>query len=338
MDMRRVGLYMKRVTIHDVAKKAGVSVTTVSRVLNNRGYISEDMKENVLKTIKELNYIPNEMARSFFSNESKFIALIIPTTENPFFGELTFYIEKALAKHGYHLFICNSLNDPENEKKYLRLLNEKRVDGIIVGSHNVNIFEYKNYENQIVSIERKLTKNIPIVQSDDYNGGKLATRELINQGCHNILCIIGDKTIETPANDRSIGYVDEIRKNKLKPNFLEIPFQEKFDKKYRIIKEIFEKDFTYDGVFAADDVNAKLFMNVAKDMGFSIPSDIKIIGFDGTQSMRALVPELSTVVQPIEKLANESVNILLKLLKGKKVKLESVLPVELYLSETTNHK
>lgn len=327
---------MKRVTIHDVADKAGVSVTTVSRVLNDRGYISTEMKEKVLKTIEELNYIPNEMARSFFSNQSKFIALIVPTTENPFFGELTFYIEKALAKFGYHLFICNSLNDSENEEKYLRLLNEKRVDGIIVGSHNVDISEYKNYENQIISIERKLTKNIPMVQSDDYNGGKLASRELISQGCTNILCVIGDKNVETPANDRAIGYIEEMEKNNLGTNFLEIPFQIDLDEKYRIIKDTFQTNFKYDGVFAGDDVNAKLFMNVAKEMQFDIPEDIKVIGFDGTQTMRSLIPELSTVVQPIEKLANVAVTNLLDLLQGKKVKKEWTLPVELYLSETTN--
>ncbi|GEK89863.1 transcriptional regulator, LacI family [Alkalibacterium putridalgicola] len=327
---------MKRVTIHDVAKEAGVSVTTVSRVLNDRGYISTEMKEKVLKAIKELNYIPNEMARSFFSNQSKFIALIVPTTENPFFGELTFRIEKALAKFGYHLFICNSLNDPENEEKYLRLLNEKRVDGIIVGSHNVDISEYKNYENQIVSIERKLTENIPMIQSDDYNGGVLATRELISQGCSNILCVIGDKNVETPANDRSLGYISEMEKNNLKPRFIEIPFQIGYEEKYKIIKDTFQTKFNFDGVFAGDDVNAKLFMNVAKEMNYDIPEDIKIVGFDGTQTMRSLVPELSTVVQPIEQLANEAVKILLDLLQGKKVKKESTLPVELYLSRTTN--
>ena len=119
---------MKKATIHDVAKKAGVSVTTVSRVLNNRGYISDEMKEKVMTAIKELNYIPNEIARSFFTNKTNFVGLIVPTTSNPFFGELTFHIEKKLSTKGYKLFICNSINDVETERVYLRLLQEKRVD------------------------------------------------------------------------------------------------------------------------------------------------------------------------------------------------------------------
>ena len=165
-------------TIKDVAEKAGVSVTTVSRVLNNRGYISDKTRKKVMTTMDELNYTPNEMARSFLTNKTRFIALIVPTTENPFFGELTFHLEKELAKKGYNLFICNSLNDVDNEKKYLRLLQEKRVDGVIVGSHNINISEYQYFENKIVSIERELTAHIPIIQSDNYLGGKLATQEL----------------------------------------------------------------------------------------------------------------------------------------------------------------
>lgn len=328
----------KNVTIHDVAKKAGVSVTTVSRVLNNRGYISSEMRAKVLDAIEELNYTPNEIARSFFSNESKFIALIIPTTDNPFFGELTFHIERTLARYGYHLFICNSLNDSENELKYLRLLKEKRVDGIIVGSHNIDISEYENYEDQIVSIERKLTDDIPIVQSDDYNGGKLATRELISQGCQNILCVVGDRSIQTPANDRSTAYLHEVEKNNMIPHFVEIPFHFEISEKKEIIKKVFQADFNYDGIFAGDDVLAKMFMNIARESGFGIPQDIKIIGFDGTTSMRTLIPELSTVIQPIEELAKGAVEVLLKSMQGKKVKKENVYPVELYLSESTGNK
>lgn len=329
---------IKNITIHDVAKEAGVSVTTVSRVLNNRGYISSETRSKVLNTIDELNYIPNEIARSFFTNESKFIALIIPTTDNPFFGELTFHIEKNLARYGYHLFICNSLNNSENEKKYLRLLKENRVDGIIFGSHNIDISEYENYENQIVSIERKLTKNIPIVQSDDYNGGRLATRELLNKGCESVLCVVGDKSIETPANDRSIAYLHEIERNGLQPHFVEIPFHLEMSEKVKIIENLFLTNFNYDGVFAGDDILAKIFLNVIKKNKMKVPDDIKIIGFDGTTSMRTLNPEMSTVIQPIEDLAKGTVEVLLKLLKGENVKKENIYPIELYLSKTTGNE
>lgn len=325
---------MKNTTIKDVAKKAGVSVTTVSRVLNNRGYISEEMKNKVMRAIDELHYTPNEIARSFFTNETRFIALIIPTTKNPYFGELTFHIEKLLAQMGYNLFICNSLNDIENEKKYLKLLKERRVDGIIVGSHNIDISEYANLENKIVSIEREITKDIPIIQSDNYMGGELATKELINQDCKNILCVVGDKNILTPANDRSEAYKQVMLNYKLKSNIIEIPFNYTFERKIEIIKSILLTG-KYDGVFAGDDVMAKLFINTAKEMGINIPQKLKVVGFDGTEMIRLMNPEISTIKQPINLLAKAAVETLIDLINGRETEKQIILPVELIYSEST---
>ncbi|MDN6641133.1 MAG: LacI family DNA-binding transcriptional regulator [Tetragenococcus sp.] len=322
-------------TIKDVAEKAGVSVTTVSRVLNDRGYISAKTRKKVMTTMKELNYTPNEMARSFLSNKTRFIALIVPTTENPFFGELTFHIEKELAQKGYNLFICNSLNDVENEKKYLRLLQEKRVDGVIVGSHNINISEYEHFENKIVSIERELTKGIPIVQSDNYAGGRLATQELIDKGCRSILCIRGDQHIKTPANDRSIAYQEVMEENNLNYFFEEVPFQLQDQEKREIVNQIFSGEVMYDGIVAGDDIIAKMCINSAVTHGVAVPEELKVIGFDGTKIVRQLSPELSTIIQPIEKLAQNSVEILLSILNDEKVNQVTKLPVKLLSSIST---
>src|SRR5690625_2483864 len=147
---------MTKITINDVAQRPGVSVTSVSRVLNNRGYISDNLRSKVMNTIEELDYTPNEIARSFYKNETKSIALIIPTIKNTFFSELAFYIERELAQDGYHLYIGNSLNDEVNEREYLKMLKEKRVDGMIVGSHNINLEEYDEINGNIVSVERKI--------------------------------------------------------------------------------------------------------------------------------------------------------------------------------------
>ncbi|MDN6362789.1 MAG: LacI family DNA-binding transcriptional regulator [Tetragenococcus koreensis] len=322
-------------TIKDVAEKAGVSVTTVSRVLNDRGYISAKTRKKVMTTMEELNYTPNEMARSFLSNKTRFIALIVPTTENPFFGELTFHIEKELAQKGYNLFICNSLNDVDNEKKYLRLLQEKRVDGVIVGSHNININEYEYFENKIVSIERELTAHIPIIQSDNYLGGKLAAQELVDKGCKRILCIRGDQHIKTPANDRATAYKDVMEENGLNYSFKEVPFQLQDQEKEALIDQIFAGEVVYDGIFAGDDIIAKMCINSAIAHGKSVPEELKVIGFDGTKIVRQLNPELSTIIQPIEKLAQKSVKILLAVLNEEKVNQVTKLSVKLLASNST---
>ena len=322
---------MKKATIHDVAKKAGVSVTTVSRVLNNRGYISDEMKEKVMTAIKELNYIPNEIARSFFTNKTNFVGLIVPTTSNPFFGELTFHIEKKLSNKGYKLFICNSINDVETERVYLRLLQEKRVDGIIVGSHNVDIEEYEGYGMNIVSIDRELTANIPIVQCDNYDGGRLATETLIGSGCKRILCITGDARVKTTARARVSAYEDRMREEGLEPEVMEISFSlSENDKKRVVMEDLFSESLPYDGIFAGDDVMASIVYHAALKKGYKVPEDLKIVGFDGTEMMRTVFPTLTTIIQPIEQIAAAAVELLVAQIGEKKAKKKIVLPITLH--------
>ena len=108
--------------ISDVAKIAGVSPTTVSRVLNNRGYISKETRENVYKAMKEINYFPNDIARSLFNKRTNLIGMIVPQTSNPFFGELAFHIESICASLNYKVLLCNSLNRIDKEKKYPEII------------------------------------------------------------------------------------------------------------------------------------------------------------------------------------------------------------------------
>src|SRR5699024_5880378 len=160
----------------------------------------------VMSAVKKLNYTPNEIARSFFKNETRSIALIVPTINNPFFSELAFYIERELANFNYHLFVGNSLNNSMNEKEYLQMLDEKRVDGIIVGSHNMGIDEYDKIQGNIVSIERRICEKIPMIESDNYSGGKIATEELKKLGCKNIIEIRGNKNDNGQTNNSITAY------------------------------------------------------------------------------------------------------------------------------------
>src|SRR5471030_2413619 len=131
-------------TIKDVAEVAGITVTTVSRVLNNRGYISEKTRKKVYDAMQQLNYRPNEMARSLLRKKSNLIGLIIPTVAHPFFSELTNYIEYYAYKLGYKILLCNSYQDSVKEKEYIMMLKSNQVDGIIMASHTLEIDEYLN--------------------------------------------------------------------------------------------------------------------------------------------------------------------------------------------------
>ncbi|MGX6971759.1 LacI family DNA-binding transcriptional regulator [Vagococcus lutrae] len=326
---------MTKVTIRDVAKNAGVSPTTVSRVLNNRGYISDEMKKKVHDSIEELGFIPNEMARSLFSNKTKLIGLIIPTTSNPFFGELTYHIEKHLSKLDYKLLVCNSINESENEKKYLRMLQENRVDGIIVGSHNIDIEEYEKMPLKMVSVERSLGESIPTIQSDNYHGGYMATEELIKADCQNILCISGDPRLQTPANDREKAYLDCIGNHNMMSHVAHIPFTKSNKEKNKRVFEILQSSPKIDGVFAGDDLMASIVINQANKLGIEVPKELKVVGFDGTENIRTILPDLSTVKQPIALLAEKSVEVLLDEIDNKQVPMSTILPVELISNRTS---
>src|SRR5690606_7773253 len=130
-------------TIRDVAERAGVSVTTVSRVLNNRGYISEATRRKVYQAMKELDYQPNEVARSLFRKRSNIIGLIVPTVEHPFFGELTFQVETYAYSRGYKVLVCNSQLNAAKEQEYIGMLRRNQVDGIIMASHTLEVEEYR---------------------------------------------------------------------------------------------------------------------------------------------------------------------------------------------------
>ncbi|MBL5768112.1 LacI family DNA-binding transcriptional regulator [Heyndrickxia sporothermodurans] len=317
--------------IEDVAKLAGVSPTTVSRVLNNRGYISNETRDKVQKAMNELNYFPNDVARTLFNKRSNLIGLILPTTSNPFFGELTFHLENICASLGYKVLLCNSLNQIDKEEKYLEMLLRNQVDGIIVGTHNRGILDYHKQGLAVVAIDRYLSETIPVVSSDNYEGGKMATDLLIEDGCKCIALIDGVGELETPARLRRKAYVDLMEECGRVPIIYEIP--EVFDKKSQqdVISRLFHECPEVDGVFATNDIFAASFINEATSRGKNVPGDVKVVGYDGTETAQILLPQLTTIKQPIELIAKTAIDILLKEIEREftDFPLETRLPVKL---------
>ncbi|QHT47970.1 LacI family transcriptional regulator [Bacillus sp. SB49] len=296
--------------IQDVAKEAGVSPTTVSRVLNNRGYISEETKGKVYAAMEKINYIPNDLARSLFTNRTNVIGLIVPTTENPFFGEIAAAIESACSKNGYKVLLCNSLNELEKEKNYWEMLRRHQVDGVIVGTYNRGLFREAEHPLPIVAIDHFLSPGIPVVGSDNYAGGKLATETLIEKGCRKIVHIHGPVTLETPANKRKQAYEDVIAAHGLSSYTFEI--KEILDEaaKTKRIEEVFDQYPDADGVFASDDLVALTILNEARKRGILVPEELKVVGYDGTKLIRSVAPGLSTICQPVAAMAEKAVRML----------------------------
>lgn len=321
-----------KVKLEDVAKLAGVSPTTVSRVLNNRGYIGEQTREKVLNAIKELNYYPNDIARSLFNKKTNFIGLILPTISNPFFSELTFYVENILADLGYKVILCNSLGQKEKETSYVEMLIRHQVDGMIVISYNRGIDAYKNAKLPIVAIDHYLSPTIPVVGSDNYAGGKMAVQHLIDQGCKSIIHINGPSELETPTQLRRKAYEDLVE------NPITYELVNLFDDEYTAftIREIFNERPETDGIFASDDLIAAACLKVAKELNIKVPEQLKVVGYDGTQTVMNLLPHLTTIKQPIKDIAETSIKKLVQMIDYSEVEvpMETFLPIELKINKT----
>lgn len=319
-------MVVNKPTIRDVAKYAGVSVATVSRVLNNNNYISEETKNKVLNVINEIGYIPNQVARSLYKKESKLIGVIVPTIEIPYFAEIVYSIEKNLEALDYKILLCNSLNDIEIEKKYLDMLLKNQVEGIIVGTHNKELKEYEIANVPIVAIEIFLNKKkIPTICCDNFQGGELATNYLINLGCKNIICISGDSKKNFPADDRKKAYEQMMDLNNLNPINIEVADLDIDSRKIYLEKKLKELN-QVDGIFATDDILAILINEILDNKSGKIP----IVGFDGTKLIRNLFPDLVTIQQPIDSLAEASVTTLVRLINKQTVEIYQKYPVSLY--------
>ena len=181
-------------SIRDVAKLAGVSPSTVSRVMNGTAKVDEEKMQRVLNAISETGFKPNEVARSLFKKSSRIIGVIAPDIENPFFTEMAKSIEGEAYARGYRMTLCYSENKPEKEKESIRMLSRMNADGIILMTNNEEIdAEVKDCGIPVVVVDRRIHAEgeLAFVEADHYEGGKLAARHLIQCGCRNIVNISG---------------------------------------------------------------------------------------------------------------------------------------------------
>lgn len=306
------------ISIKDVAKHAGVSVATVSRVLNAKGYVSEDTRKKVEQSIRVLNYKPNEVARSLFNKQSKTIGLIVPDITNPYFPELARAVEDTASKLGYTVILCNSDGKIKKEQHYLDVLMQKYVDGIIVSSNTLNHEQIKSLNIPVVSLDREISKDIPTIVVENNKGARLATQYLRDKGCNRIAHIRGPLSIVN-ANERCEGYKAIVSNEPwFSENYI---VNGNFDMDSAIAKtiELLQQHPEIDGIFAANDTMAIGAIKAVHKIGKKTPEDIAIIGFDGISLSKATTPELTTIVQPIYEMGEKAAEMLIQFIEGKPV-------------------
>ena len=319
-------------TIKDVAKKANVSVATVSRVINNTGYVNIETRKMVEDVITEIGYVPNELARSLFTKKSSIIGLIVPHISTYFFAELIESLEDAIMKKGYKLMIFNSKDDIELEKKYIKVFNQYNIDALILVANTKSTKAYMKLEIPVLTIDHIIDKSIPSISSDNVQGGELAARALIASGAKKIIHFRGPSVLLTVV-DRSRGFYQVMDEHNIEVTSFDLDFK---SPDLKDIEMFIKKHPDVDGIFCSSDVIAMYTMSVLTKLGYSIPDDVQVIGYDNIDLCEVLIPRLTTIAQPIIDMGVVTVDKLLKLLNKKELEeLHSVLPVELIKRDST---
>ncbi|MGC8227651.1 LacI family DNA-binding transcriptional regulator [Pseudobacillus badius] len=321
------------VTIRDVAAEAGVSVATVSRVLNNKGYVHEDTLRKVQQAIEKLNYSPNEVARSLFKRQSKLVGLLLPDITNPFFPELARGVEDELQKQGFRLLFGNSDENPEKEQAYIETFLQNQVVGIISATQTSGMFNQEQPAVPTVFLDRTHEGRYT-VYADGREGGKIAARELVRRGSRNITVLKGPGHI-SPVQDRFLGAVEVLAASSVDFQVIQMASLT-YEEAEERAKELFRQYPATDGILASNDMTAAAVLHEALRIGKAIPEEVQIIGFDDIPMSRLLFPSLSTIKQPVYEMGKQAAQLLLKLIKKEEVAEQVIqLPVSFVERNTT---
>lgn len=328
-------------SISEVAKKAGVGVGTVSRVLNGTGYVAEKTKLKVEAAIKELHYVPNELARNLTNQKSHMIAVIVPDISNMFFAQLVNELEVNLRELGYKTLLCNCNGEKTNEQSYLELLDRNLADGVITASSLLRNSKYAALSKPVVSIDSILSPDIPMVCADHRAGGELAANMLIEAGCRNVLQFRDsvNNVIRARGTDanitvehfpyalRHVAFEETIRAAGIEYHEI-FPYEDGFNDPQKSAAAAYEIYPDIDG-FMATDIPAVFFAREILKHGKRIPEDVKIIAYDGTPLAGMFYPNLGAIIQPVPEIAKLAVELLMKRINDEPVEnMRNVLPVE----------
>lgn len=323
-------------TLKDVAREAGLSVGTVSRVLNNRGYISEETRENVRRAMDRLDYQPNEMARSLSKQRTSTIGLIMPSIEHPYFARVISCLEQAAYEKGYKVLLFCAHGMADQEKKYVEACKSNRVAGLIICSDTVRTETFNNLGFPLISYERYLDSSDACVLCDNKEGGRMAAEELIRSGCRRVGCLNGTSRVGMPADVRRDGFLEACEEGGAAAVTFDFPPERTFDVQYYPMIESFLREHRdLDGLFCSSDVIAAEAIQVCFDLDIKVPEQMKIIGYDDVLPAILTTPKITTMHQPIKEMAETCIDLIRKKNNGDYVPARTIFHVSLTKRGTT---
>jgi LacI family transcriptional regulator, repressor for deo operon, udp, cdd, tsx, nupC, and nupG len=314
--------------IFDVANKAGVSKSTVSRVITNSPGVNQETKDKILRAIEELGYQPSRAAQTLRNKKTNLIAVIIPRISNPYYSKLMQAIEQESSKYNYQVVLCNTENDPLKELQYLKMLENNYVDGVILtafrGSMNT-LRDYQKFGPIIFVGESKNQQNFPTVKTNNMEASYSATEHLINLG-HRHIGIVTGPEYSSISYERLKGFQKAMEDNGIEINEDWVSFSSYGIQQGKTYFENLKKAHSVpSAVFATNDELAVGIIQQARAMGMSVPEDLAVIGFDNQQIATVIHPSLTTVDQPIVKMGAQAFKLLNNSLLGEELSYSDII-------------
>jgi LacI family transcriptional regulator len=313
-------------TMKDVADHAGVSIATVSRVINQNGYVAPAVQDKVRRTMEALNYQPSALARGLRRQETQSIGVLVPKLSQPFFSLLGYAIEQALFTQGYRAFLCSAEDDPDKESVYLEMLLRQRVDGVILvptGRSLSNVERLLRTTLPVVLVDRDLPAlQVDRVLSDNVSGGYQIARHLLDLG-HQRIAVIGAEPHSESLARRLAGVRQALGEAGIRPTeeCLATGTGEQFKLGFVTTQRLSRQRRRPTAVIALTDMLAVGALHGAWKAGLQLPADLSVTGFDDIPLASYVLPELTTVAQPITQMGERAVDRLLRLAQERLVRL-----------------
>ncbi|MCM3028221.1 LacI family transcriptional regulator [Bacillus safensis] len=327
-------------TIYEIAKRCGVSTTTVSRVLNHHPYVSEEKRQLILQVMEEMEYTPSSAARTLRSHQTKTIAVSVPAVDHPFFAQLIKGISKEALDQGYKAIVLQTFYQEALELEGLQLLKRKEVDGVILGALENQWEKIEPFLTNgpiVMANEYHQTANIPIIGYDEREAAYKAVDYLIRSGRKSIGFCFDTESSEA-QKQRKQGYLDALSAHGL-PLQVDWLFGEAFtiEDGFRLMDVIHHMTNAPDAIFTGNDQVAAGLIKQAISYGYQIPKDLAVIGYDNQDICEVTAPTITTIDIPIVELGQRSLQQMIALLQDQKpLQREHIqLPTRLVTREST---
>ncbi|RNI31439.1 LacI family DNA-binding transcriptional regulator [Rufibacter latericius] len=334
----------KRLSIRDIAQQLNISITTVSFILNGKAKekrISEQVTERVLKLVEELDYKPNQIARSLRTGKSKIICLMVENISNEFFSSIARHIEENAFEQGYKIIYCSTENKPEKTRELIKMFRERNIDGYIISPPEgikEDIQSLLEDKLPVVLFDR-LIPDLPtnFVMIDNSDATYKAIHHLVEQGRQKIAFITLDSR-QTQMKDRLEGYKKGIKEQDLKPYVLKVNYTDSYAQHVTSIATFLKKHKEVDAVLFSTNYLATRGIEALNTLNLKIPSDIGVIAFDDLDFFKLYQPTITAIAQPVEEMSKKLIEIILKKLEGGREESdqeEVVLPTQLIVRNSS---